>query len=193
MELTKEMLQALGIAEAQAEAILSAHAADMNEAASQHKAEMDEAASQHKLAMDAAESRCKAVSDALDAERDADWRGRCREAERMAHRAFKQSECLRLLRAEGVPERYVRKLARMTDLDRLDMDGEQVRDEAAARAWLRSEWGDFIPRDVVMPLCVDTPPAVAENPRVSVEAIMAIEDDARREREIARNHELFGF
>ena len=105
----------------------------------------------------------------------------------------RRDEYARLLRAERVPEKYISRIVKIADLDALDMDGERVRDEAAARAALRREWGDYIPREVVRSVGVDTPPAVAGPRRMSVQEIMAIKDDARRQREIARHHQLFGF
>lgn len=99
----------------------------------------------------------------------------------------------RLLRAERVPEKYIPRIMDVADLDALEMDGARVCDETAARARLRREWGDFIPREVVRSVPVDTPPAIAGPRRMSVQEIMAIKDDARRQREIARHHEMFGF
>ena len=105
----------------------------------------------------------------------------------------RRDEYARLLRAERVPEKYIPRIMKVADLEALEMDGAQVRDEDAARAALRREWGDFIPREVVRSVAVDTPPAVAGPRRMSVQEIMAIKDDGLREREIARHHALFGF
>lgn len=99
----------------------------------------------------------------------------------------------RLLKQERVPERYWELILRMTDLNALEMDGNRLADEAGERARLREMWPEFVGRDCVRGLPVDEPPAMARPRRMTVEEIMAIQDDARREREIAANHEMFGF
>lgn len=99
----------------------------------------------------------------------------------------------RLLKQERVPERYWELILRMTDLNALQMDGNRLADEAGERARLREMWPEFVGRDCVRGLPVDEPPAMARPRRMTVEEIMAIQDDARREREIAANHEMFGF
>ena len=99
----------------------------------------------------------------------------------------------RLLKQERVPERYWELILRMTDLNALEMDGNRLADEAGERARLRQMWPEFVGRDCVRGLPVDEPPAMARPRRMTVEEIMAIQDDARREREIAANHEMFGF
>lgn len=99
----------------------------------------------------------------------------------------------RLLKQERVPERYWELILRMTDLNALEMDGNRLADEAGERERLREMWPEFVGRDCVRGLPVDEPPAMARPRRMTVEEIMAIQDDARREREIAANHEMFGF
>ncbi len=99
----------------------------------------------------------------------------------------------RLLKQERVPERYWELILRMTDLNALEMNGNRLADEDAERARLREMWPEFVGRDCVRGLPVDEPPAMARPRRMTVEEIMAIQDDARREREIAANHEMFGF
>lgn len=99
----------------------------------------------------------------------------------------------RLLKQERVPERYWELILRMTDLNALEMDGNRLADEAGEHARLREMWPEFVGRDCVRGLPVDEPPAMARPRRMTVEEIMAIQDDARREREIAANHEMFGF
>ena len=99
----------------------------------------------------------------------------------------------RLLKQERVPERYWQLILRMTDLNALEMDGNRLADEEGERARLKETWPEFVGRDCVRGLPVDEPPVMARPRRMTVEEIMAIQDDARREREIAANHDMFGF
>ena len=109
-------------------------------------------------------------------------------ARRAAERAFRG-----LLEEERVPGRYHGMILGMTDLAALELDGDRLRDEQGVRERIRRDWGDFVGVERVRGLRVDAPPAMDAPGRLTAQEIMAIRDDARREREIAKNHEMFGF
>ena len=106
---------------------------------------------------------------------------------------IKRGEYRRLLSEAGIPVKYHDRILRLVDFDAIALDGDALADEAAVKREIVTEWGDYAAEAMTRGIQVDTPPDVRRDNRMTVEEIMAIEDDARREREIARHHEMFGF
>ena len=61
------------------------------------------------------------------------------------------------------------------------------------KADIEKDWADFKVTTTTKGAQVENPPANNGKAKRSVDEIMAIKDDAARQRAIAENHELFGF
>ena len=187
MSLNRDLLESLGLSEEEIGVILEAR--DMERSALEDEWDRRETALVAELEAMASEKGWKAKYEALKDEFDAFRLG----VETDRERERKQQAYRRLLAEARVPERFHERIMKYTDFDAFEMEGDALRDEAAIMECLRREWGDFIAVDAVRGVPVDTPPEVASPAAMTAAQIMAIADDDRREREIARNHQMFGF
>lgn len=95
-----------------------------------------------------------------------------------------------LLREQGVDEKRIDSIMRVTDLKEVAVkDGALVDSETLSKA-VADEWGDFIVRTSTQGATVDDPPGGGGGGRTRDE-IMAIEDTGERQAAIAENIDLF--
>lgn len=95
-----------------------------------------------------------------------------------------------LLREQGVDERRIDSIMRVTDLGGVAVKDGVIQDAEALAEAIASEWGDFIVREATKGAEVDNPPSGTGAGRTRDE-IMAIEDTGERQAAIADNIELF--
>ena len=170
MNLTREFLMELGLTEAQAEAILAAHEADMAALPEQDGELAD---------------RFDALQQAFDEYR-AENEQRDREQRlRDAYRA--------LLARQNIDPRRLDVILRATRFDGMALDDSgRLADEERLAQDIRRDWADFIvtcrPRGAHVPL-----PPCGGRPARTKDEILSMRDSAERQRAIAENHELFGF
>lgn len=170
MNLTREFLTELGLTEAQAEAVLEAHSADM--------------AALPEYAGTLAE-RFDALQQEFDDYRAENERRDQEERLREAYRG--------LLARQNIDPRRLDVILRATRFDGMALDdsGRLADEERLAQA-IRRDWADFIvtrrPRGAYVSL-----PPYSGRPARTKDEILSIPDSAERQRAIAENHELFGF
>ena len=99
----------------------------------------------------------------------------------------------KLLAEEGISEKRLDAILKVTDLSKMKLDKDGNLDgEAELKKTINNEWGEF-------KTTVTTKGAVVEKPlqtgkaTKTKEEIYAIKDPAERQKAIAENHELFGF
>ena len=99
----------------------------------------------------------------------------------------------KLLAEEGISEKRLDKIVKMTDLSgvKLDKDGNLAGVDDL-RKTINDEWGDFKTTVTQKGADVSKPPQTGKATKTKDE-IMAIKDTAERQKAIAENHELFGF
>ena len=83
-------------------------------------------------------------------------------------------------------------MALQGDIDGLELDGETIKDTATLDAKINGALKGLIVTQQVKGAKVEHPPKNTGG-AMTKEQIMAIKDDGERQREIAKNHELFGF
>ena len=106
----------------------------------------------------------------------------CEEEKKRLYRA--------LLQREGVDERRLDAVMRVTDFSCLRLQDGALADEEALCGDIRREWQDFIGRTYTRGQKVETPP---EGGRVVMRAsILAMADASERQAAIMRHPELFG-
>ena len=127
------------------------------------------------------------------------------EAEKKAHEDFRKQTTAeaeatkvkaayrKLLAGEGISEKRLDSILKVTDLSKmkLDKDGNLEDRESLVKA-INDEWGDF-KTTVKEKVAVVEKPISTGKATKSKDEIMAIKDDAERQRAIAENHEVFGF
>lgn len=74
-------------------------------------------------------------------------------------KATKEKALRGLLAKLGISEKRQDSIVKVTDLDRYEMDGENIKDADAAEKALKEEWADFIPTTTTTGASTSTPPA----------------------------------
>lgn len=93
----------------------------------------------------------------------------------------------------GLSEAGIAKAVKYHDFDTMELDEKgAAKEKAALLKGLKEEWPEYIQTTETKGAETATPPSGGKPARKTVEEIMAIEDDAERQAEIARNLDLFG-
>lgn len=193
MALTNALLKSMGIENDQRDQIMAAHKEVCDSIIAERDEARDTAARVPDLERKIQELEAREPAedwrpkyDELKAEYD-DFRARV-EAERADEEKARLYRAL--LREQGVDERRIDSIMRVTDLSEVAVrDGALVDSEALGKA-VADEWGDFIIRTSTHGATVDDPPSGGGGGRTRDE-IMAIEDTGERQAAIAENIDLF--
>lgn len=99
-----------------------------------------------------------------------------------------------VLKPAGIADKYHESVIRATDFSnkKLGNDGKLENADVLITEAER-EWADFKMTTSTKGATVETPPANNGKAKRTKEEIMAIKDDAERQKAIAENHELFNF
>lgn len=98
----------------------------------------------------------------------------------------------KLLADEGISEKRLDSILKLTDLSKMKLDKDgNLEDVESLKKAINEEWGEFR-------TTVSERGAVVEKPltgktKMTKDEIYAIKDTAQRQQAIAENHELFGF
>lgn len=194
MSLTNALLKSMGIEGDQRDQIMEEHQATLKSIKDERDQLRDTAARVPALE--------KEVEDLKAAQPTEDWEARYNaEHEKFeAFRAKSEKEAAdkeksdlyrKLLLEQGVDPKRVDTIMRVTDLGEVSVrDGQLEGSEALAES-IRSEWGDFVVKEITKGASVDDPPGGGGAGKTRDE-IMAIKDTAERQQAIADNPELFG-
>lgn len=150
MALTRKMLKAMGIEDEKADEIIEAHAetvAALKEQRDGYKAEADKLPG---LQRELDEARAKADGDPDEYRTKYDEEHKAFEDYKKQVQAAKserekRSAYRRLLEAAGVDPRRIDAVMRVSDLSKVEMDGDSVKDADKATEAIKAEWADFIP------------------------------------------------
>lgn len=99
-----------------------------------------------------------------------------------AARAAKATAVKNALKSAGISAKYIDNIARLTDLDGIEMDGGKVKDADAFIANAKSEWADFVERAHEQGADVAHPPKPSGSGKVMTpEKITEIKDAGKRQ------------
>lgn len=104
-----------------------------------------------------------------------------------------KAEYKKLLSGEGISEKRIDSILKVTDFSgmKLDKDGNLDKAEDLKKA-INAEWSEFKTVVTEKGATVEKPPHIGKATKTK-EEIYAIKDTAERQKAIAENHELFGF
>ena len=99
----------------------------------------------------------------------------------------------KLLAGEGIGEKRLDSIIKVTDFSKmkLDKDGNLEKADELKKS-INDEWSEFKTTVTERGAQVDKPPQTAK-PKMTKEEIFAIKDKSQRQEAIAENHDLFGF
>ena len=99
----------------------------------------------------------------------------------------------KLLADEGISEKRLDAILKVTDLSKvkLDKDGNLQNADELKKS-INDEWSEFVTTVTEKGAVVEKPPQTGKT-KMTKEEIYAIKDTTQRQKAIAENHELFGF
>ena len=110
-----------------------------------------------------------------------------------AEAAKVRSAYRKLLSGEGISEKRLDTILKVTDMSKMKLDKEGNLENAdELKKAINSEWGEFKTTVTEKGAVVDKPLQTGKS-KMSKDEIFAIKDTAQRQKAIAENHELFGF
>lgn len=189
MALTRSMLKGMSLTEEQVGAIIDAH----QETVQALKGERD------KYKADA--EKLPDVQKELDSYKNGkDWKAEFdkehqafedfkADAARKATLASKQAAFRKLLKAENIPDKFHDRIVKMTDFDNMELDGDNLKDEAKQREGIKTEWGEYVATTNSQGTKPETPPSGDHT--MTKQEILAIKDTSERQKAIAANLNLF--
>ena len=99
----------------------------------------------------------------------------------------------KLLAGEGISEKRLDAILKVTDFSKMKLDKDGNLDgESDLKKAINSEWSEFKTTVTERGATVEKPPQTGKATKTK-EEIFAIKDTAERQKAIAENHELFGF
>lgn len=190
MALTRKFLKALGVSEEAIEEIIDAHTDVTDELKKQLKAAQD---AQNQLETVTAErdELQKKMNDPAQANRVAELEKQVAEYQNRETTAQKRTALTALLEKIGIDKRGFARVLAATDLDGLEMDGENIKDADKLAESLKTEWSDLITEPGATGKPPQTPPQNPGNGGMTKEQIMAIKDRDERRVAIAQHLDLF--
>lgn len=110
-----------------------------------------------------------------------------------AEAAKVKSAYRKLLAGEGIGEKRLDSILKVTDLSKLKLDKDgNLEDVDGLKKAINDEWGEFKTTVTEKGAVVEKPLQTGKASKTK-EEIFAIKDTAERQKAIAENHELFGF
>lgn len=205
MALSRKFLSALGIDADKIDEIIDAHAATVNalkeerdnykadaERYKDTKKELDRVSNELETikADSGKEDTYKVKYDALKEDFDNYKNGiEAEKTKTSKTKAYKE-----LLKEIGISEKRIDAVARIADLDKIELDKEgKIKKADELKESLTTEWSDFIENTHTEGADVSTPPKKTGGQTMTKDEIMQIKDAGERQAAIAENHQLFGF
>lgn len=190
MALTRKFLKALGVSEEAIEEIIDAHTDVTDELKKQLKAAQD---AQNQLETVTAErdELQKKMNDPAQANRVAELEKQVNEYKNRETTAQKRTALTALLEKIGIDKRGFARVLAATDLDGVELDGENIKDADKLAESLKTEWSDLITEPGATGKPPQTPPQNPGNGGMTKEQIMAIKDRDERRVAIAQHLDLF--
>lgn len=164
MALTRKLLEGMGIEDKQIETIIEAHAETVNGL----KAERDKYKEQAGKVPDLQKQLEEAQASAADPD---EWHKKFddehkafedfkADVEAKAAQQAKASAYRKLLADASIDPRRIDAIMRVTDLDKVEMDGDGIKDAQTVTDEIAKEWADFVVKTKTEPTNPATPPTV---------------------------------
>lgn len=193
MSLTRKMLKGMGLTEEQVDSIIEEHTSvtdALKEQVKQYEADAKKLASVQKE-LDELKAGGDDWKDRYEKEHEAfeDYK---KEVSTKAEQDAVKSAYRALLKAQGVSEKRIDTIVKLTDFAEMKVTKEgRIANEDKVVEKIKAEWSDLIPTQSESGAKVETPPSGGKVYTSKAE-IMKIRDSAERQQAIADNLELFG-
>ena len=188
MAFTRKFLTALGIEPEKIDEIISAHV----EVVEGLKKERDDTASRI-TALEEENNKLKSGNTDEMTKLKKEFDDYKSEVTNRETRQNKTNAYTELLRANGIPEKRIGAIIKVTDVDSLELDEKgKLKDEKAQSERIKADWSDFIETTAVQGAVTATPPTSTGNGNtMTKDEILAIKDTEARQKAIQNNLNLF--
>lgn len=191
MALTRKSLKAMGLTDEQVDSIIEMHTETVD-GLKQYKADAEKLAGVQK------------ELDELKAKGDDGWKDKhdklkkefddykSEQTAKETH-AAKEKAYRELLKTLNVSEKRIDSIIKVTDFDKIELDGDKVKDEATHSESIKKEWADFIVSTQTNGAQTHNPPAnnTKGNSGKNRADILGIRDGVERRRLMKENPDLF--
>lgn len=196
MALTKKMLQAMDLSEAQIDQIIEAHRNTINGLTDERdslRKEVDDYKAQVEKLQSADKELVKAKAKLEDAEKVAEklkalqteFEDYKADVNAKQTQASKEKAYRDLLKEAGVSEKRIDSVIKVSDLSNIEFDDDgKVKDAKSIIDGIKSEWADFIVNQTTQGVHTPKPPANNGGSEMSKEDIMKIKDTSERQQAI---------
>lgn len=114
------------------------------------------------------------------------------DVEAKATTAKKESAFRHMLVEIGIPEKRIDRIMKVSDMDKIELTDNGIKDEETLKAKLKEEWSDFITTTRTEGTPSANPPSNTGKPTMTREQIRAIPDATARQKAMLENPSLFG-
>ena len=91
----------------------------------------------------------------------------------------------------GIPEKRLDRIMKVSDLDKIELTDNGIKDEETLKAKLKEEWSDFIATTKTEGVPSANPPTNTGKTTMTKEQIRAISDPVARQKAMVENASLF--
>ncbi len=194
--LTRKFLASIGIEEEKVDLIIEKHnevLTEIKDERDKYKADADklsETEKELKTLKDqvAGEDPYKEKFEALQKEYD----GFKADVETKATAAKKESAFRHVLKDIGISDKRIDTVVRVTDMDKIELTEDGIKDEDTLKESLKKEWSDFIATTKTEGAPSANPPSTTGKTTMTKEQIRAIPDASARQKAMLENPSLFG-
>ena len=189
MALTRKMLKAMGIEDEKIDQIIEAHTETVD-GLKAYKADAEKLAEVEKEL----ETLKAKGDDGLQAKYDklkADFDNYKAEVENAKTLEAKKTAYRELIKDAGLSEKGAEKALKYADWDKIELDGDKIKDAKDHLKGLKEEWAEYVVKTSESGADTATPPE-NNGSKMSKEDILKIKDTSARQKAMAENHELFG-
>ena len=196
MALSRKLLTAMGLEDDKVEEIITAHTETVNalkEQRDQYKEDADKLPTLQKKveeleANQNKEDPYKEQYETLQKEYE-DFKA---EVENEKAKAKKSTAYRNLIKEAGVSEKRIDSIMKVTNLDEVEMDGDNIKDAETIKDNIKTEWSDFLVTSTKEGAGTATPPKTTGGVTMTKEEIRSIKDPVERQKAMIENGSLFG-
>lgn len=189
MALTRRFLKALNISDEVIDEIIAAHT-DVTDGLKVQLKTAQEAQAQLETITAERDELQKKLNDTTQSDRISELEKQLSEYQTRETNAQKRTALTALLESAGIDKRGFARVLAATDLDGIELDGENIKDPEKLTEKLKTEWADLLVTDTTNTAKPATPP-VNEASGITKEQITNIKDKSERRMAIAQNLDLF--
>lgn len=189
MALTRRFLKALNISDEVIDEIITAHTDVTDDLKTQLKTAQGAQKQLETITAERDELQ-KKLNDTTQSDRISELEKQLSEYQTRETNAQKRTALTALLESAGIDKRGFARVLAATDLDGIELDGENIKDPEKLTEKLKTEWADLLVTDTTSTAKPATP-HVNEASGITKEQIMNIKDKSERRMAIAQNLGLF--